>query len=276
MPDQFLPLLILGLVAGVMSGMFGIGGGIIIVPALTLLLGFDLLKATGTSLAALLMPVGLFAVIAYYRAGKLQILPAVLVAIGLLTGSGFGSTLVLHVLDPLTGKRLYGLFVLLMSWRFAEPRKVWAEYRQRKSGDATYTDSMEQSSQPVVTNRADLWSFRVILLVVGLFAGVLAGMFGIGGGIVIVPALILLLKFDQKEATGTSLAALLLPVSLPAVLDYYNAGKLDLLTALPVALGLLVGALFGARIALGLSTKTVKRLYGLFLFAVSLRFLFGS
>src|SRR5664279_1029360 len=91
MPDFPLALLILGVVAGVLSGMFGIGGGVVIVPILTAFFGFELRNATGTSLAALLMPVGIFAVIAYYRAGKLRIPVAVPVAAGLIIGRWLGA-----------------------------------------------------------------------------------------------------------------------------------------------------------------------------------------
>lgn len=113
----------------------------------------------------------------------------------------------------------------------------------------------------------------IALVIVGLVAGVAAGMFGIGGGVIIVPALVTLLKFDQKQAVGTSLAALLPPVSLGAVLSYYNEGLLDIAVAACVAVGLAGGAVIGARIALGLSSTTVKRLYGLFLVFVGLRFI---
>ncbi|MBZ0289332.1 MAG: sulfite exporter TauE/SafE family protein [Anaerolineae bacterium] len=113
-----------------------------------------------------------------------------------------------------------------------------------------------------------------ILLVLGLGAGVLSGMFGIGGGVIIVPALVALLHFDQKQAVGTSLAALLLPVSLGAVISYYQSGLLDLVVAVLVALGLVGGAFAGAKIALSLPSVTVKRLYGIFLLFVALRFIF--
>jgi len=99
-------------------------------------------------------------------------------------------------------------------------------------------------------------------------------MFGIGGGAVIVPALMALLAFDQKLATGTSLGALLLPVSLPAAYAYYEAGEINLATAAPLAVMLLIGAVFGARLTLGMQTKQVKRLYGIFLFVIAIRFLF--
>src|SRR5215207_6545779 len=118
-------LLVVGLAAGVLSGMFGIGGGVVIVPALTLLLSFDLNEATGTSLAALLMPVGIFAVLAYRRAGMLKFRIAVPVAIGLIFGAIVGAKIALSLPVP-TLQQLYGVFLLWIGWRFAEPRKFIA------------------------------------------------------------------------------------------------------------------------------------------------------
>jgi hypothetical protein len=256
-----LPLLVLGLVAGVASGMFGIGGGVVIVPVLVTLLGFDLHQANGTSLAALLMPVSIFAVLEYRRAGKLHIPTAAWVAVGLVVGGILGAQLALGLpVDDL--KRAYGVFLLYAAWRFAEPRKWLAEARHRQI-----------PAQPA--NAAAMTAPWYWLLLLGLGAGIAAGMFGIGGGLIIVPALVGLLHFDQKAAVGTSLAALLLPVNLGGVLLYYNAGKLDIGVAALVALGLVGGALAGARIALGLPTVTVKRLYGIFLLIIGLRFIFG-
>lgn len=255
-------LFIVGLLAGVLSGMFGIGGGVVIVPILTALFGFTLPQAVGTSLAALLMPVGAFAVIAYYRAGKLRLNVAVPVALGLIGGGLVGARLALS-LPTSTLQQLYGLFLLYASWRFAEPRKWWAEWRS----DQLPADDPEDAA---------VSASALLLLIVGLGAGVISGMFGVGGGIVIVPALVGLLHFDQKLAVGTSLGALLLPVGLGAVIEYHNAGLLDLGVAIAVALGLLFGALAGARIALSLPSTTIKRLYGIFLLFVGLRFLFGG
>src|SRR5690349_13047833 len=107
MPEQWVGLIIIGLIAGVASGMFGIGGGVIIVPALTILLGFGLKTAVGTSLAALLLPVSIFAVIAYYRAGKLRISTAAWIAGGLIFGAFVGAQIALS-LDTKTLQRLYG------------------------------------------------------------------------------------------------------------------------------------------------------------------------
>lgn len=268
MPDQWLILAIIGLTAGVFSGLFGIGGGVIIVPALTIFAGFGTVEAISTSLAALLLPVGIFAVIAYYRAGLLEIKSSALVAIGLLTTSYLGALITL-ALPVDTLRFLYGLFLLYVAWRFIEPRKLYREWQKNREAPATETPKTEESPPEFPDTP---W---YVILLVGLVAGLASGMFGIGGGAVIVPALVAILKYDQKLAVGTSLGALLLPVGLPGVLAFSNEGVLDFPVAAIVAVGLLIGAVFGARIALNLPSKTIKRMYGVFLVFVALRFIFG-
>jgi len=115
-----------------------------------------------------------------------------------------------------------------------------------------------------------------LLVALGLGAGVLAGMFGIGGGLIIVPGLMLLLKFDPKTAAGTSLAALVLPSGLLGALEYYRAGLIDLRAALIVAGGLFVGAYFGARFVIGVDPLIARRAYAIFLFAMGARLLFSA
>ncbi len=252
-------MLLVGLGAGVLSGMFGIGGGVVIVPVLVTL-GFGLQEAVGTSLAALLMPVGIFAAIAYYRAGKLKIAIAIWVALGLAAGALLGAQIALG-LDTEVLQKAYAVFLLYAGWRFAEPRKWLAERRANVTVPPTPEREMRNTN----------W---YIMLALGFGAGILSGLFGVGGGIVIVPALVGIMHFDQKMASGTSLGALLLPVGLGAAASYYQAGLLDVSAAVFVALGLTIGALGGARLALGMQSRTVKRLYGLFILAVAFRFLF--
>lgn len=264
MPDQWILLIVVGLVAGVFSGLFGIGGGLVIVPALTVFLSFSITQATSTSLAALLLPVAIFAVVAYYRAGLLDVRAAAIMAVGLLVMSWVGADLALN-LPAATLKRIYGVFLLYMSWRFIEPRQLYAEWRA-----GTVNNHPAETAQG---NKEVSW---VLILILGLVAGVFSGMFGIGGGAVIVPALVAFFKYDQKRAVGTSLGALMLPVGLPGVLRYADAGVLDLPVAAVVAFGLLFGAILGARIALGLPSRTVKQMYGVFLVFVALRFIFTA
>ncbi len=106
---------------------------------------------------------------------------------------------------------------------------------------------------------------------IGLAGGVLSGLFGIGGGLVIVPALILVMGKTIREATGTSLAALLLPVGILGALEYFRAGQVDVRLAVVLALGLLLGAWFGARLALGLPAELLQRAFGVLLVLVGVR-----
>ena len=110
-----------------------------------------------------------------------------------------------------------------------------------------------------------------LVAVIGLVGGILSGLFGIGGGLVIVPGLILLAGFPVAKAAGTSLAALLLPVGLFGALEYYRAGQVDLRAALLIAVGLLVGAYLGARIGTSLDPAVAQRGFGIFLLVVGAR-----
>jgi uncharacterized protein len=110
----------------------------------------------------------------------------------------------------------------------------------------------------------------VIGLITGLIAGVLSGLFGIGGGIVIVPALILALGFTQHKAQGTSLAALLLPVGALGAYKYYQDKNVDINAALAISVGLFTGALAGANIASGLDPITMRKIFALFLVAMAI------
>ena len=107
---------------------------------------------------------------------------------------------------------------------------------------------------------------------IGLLAGVLSGLFGIGGGIVIVPLLILLVGFTATQAVGTSLAALLLPVGAFGALEYWRAGQIDLRIAALLAAGLLLGAYVGARLGIALPVEVVQRGFGVLLVLVGVRF----
>jgi uncharacterized membrane protein YfcA len=108
-------------------------------------------------------------------------------------------------------------------------------------------------------------------LAVGLAAGVLSGMFGVGGGILIVPALVYLAGMPIKMATGTSLGALLLPVGLLGAWAYWKQGLLDPRASLGVAAGLFVGVYFGARITEMLAGPVVQRLFAALLAVVAVR-----
>ncbi len=116
----------------------------------------------------------------------------------------------------------------------------------------------------------------VLFLLIGLGAGVLSGLFGIGGGIVIVPALVLVARMAPLVATGTSLGALLLPVGALGAFEYYRRGNLNVNASLWVALGLFIGAWGGARLAHTIPQFYMKRLFAVFLVVVAARMWFSA
>ena len=252
----------IGFLAGIFAGLFGIGGGIVIVPALVLLAGFPLIKATGTSLAAIMLPVGILGVIAYYRARILDLRGAAFLASGLLMSVALGAWLA-HALPAEVVRKLYAIFCLYVSWTFIQ----LLEKLKRFKGESPLPEPEPES------NNGPHPHF-LALIGIGLVAGVMAGMFGIGGGNIIVPFLVLFLKYPPKRAIATSLAALLPPIGLPGVIYYYKAGTLDVRIAVLLAAGLLLGTVFGARINIQMPTSRIKMLYGIFLIFVAARFLF--
>lgn len=116
--------------------------------------------------------------------------------------------------------------------------------------------------------------FLVSCFSIGLIAGLMSGVFGVGGGIVIVPLLVLLFEFTQGKAVGTSLAALLLPVGLFAVFEYHRRGWVDWRAAGLLAAGLTLGAWLSARWATSIAPEHwLPKLFGVLLILVGLRFL---
>jgi uncharacterized membrane protein YfcA len=117
----------------------------------------------------------------------------------------------------------------------------------------------------------------LILFVTGIAAGLLSGMFGVGGGVIIVPVLVFFFSMNQQAASATSLIALLLPVGLLGVFEYYRAGKISvehIWFGLTIALGLFAGAFFGALLAIDLSSDLLKKLFAVFLVFVAIRLWF--
>lgn len=111
------------------------------------------------------------------------------------------------------------------------------------------------------------------LLAVGLVAGVFAGLFGIGGGLIIVPALLYIFRMSELDAIGTSLAALIPPVGLLGALAYYREGYINIGFAALIASGLFIGAYFGAKIVIALPQALLQRIYGAFLLIIAGRML---
>ena len=106
----------------------------------------------------------------------------------------------------------------------------------------------------------------ITLLLIGLAAGILSGLVGVGGGLIIVPALIFFLGYSQHQAQGTSLGLLLLPVGILAVINYYNKGQIDVKVVAVMSIAFVLGGWLGSKLALRLPADTVKKIFAIFLF----------
>ena len=247
-------ILILGIVAGIMSGLFGIGGGIVMVPSLIAIFGLGILNANATSLGAMLLPVGVFGVITYYKAGFINVRNALWISLGLFAGSFFGGEIAVSLDQKILSKLYAGILLYVAIGYFDIPKLL----RKKKS-------STDEPVVPLPAIDYPFWEF--VLLGVG--AGVFAGLFGKGGGIVIVPLLVKFFKYHPKAAAATSLAALQLPVGLPSVIVYAEAGYLNWVYAGLMAFGIVVGVFFGTKMAIKLSGAVFKKAYAVFLLGVA-------
>ncbi len=117
---------------------------------------------------------------------------------------------------------------------------------------------------------------QVLYIILGLIAGVLSGMLGIGGGIVLIPALVFIFGLTQHQAQGTTLALMVPPIGLLAALRYYQGGNVKLGMAGFICIGFFVGGLLGANLVQDLSEPLLRKGFAIFLLFVSLRMLFAK
>ncbi len=113
----------------------------------------------------------------------------------------------------------------------------------------------------------------LVLIIIGLIAGIFSGLIGIGGALIIIPALILFLHMDQYSAQGTSLAIMLPPIGLMAAFNYYKAGALNLKYAMVIAAAFFVGGYLGSRFALSIPVEILRKIFALVLIVIAIRML---
>lgn len=239
-----LALVGIGLVAGFLSGMFGIGGGIVIVPLLVLAARFGRRRAAGTSLAAI-VPSALVGVGSYAAAGHVDWLVALLLVAGSIVGAQIGAHL------------LHKLPVLAIRWAFI-----------------VFLAAVAVSLFLVVPSRDAQLALDVLpiigLIVLGFVTGVLSGILGVGGGIVIVPMLILLFGQSDLVAKGTSLA-MMIPTAISGTIGNLRKRNVDLPSALVVGLSACVTTALGAAAAIALDPRTASILFAVFLVVLIVR-----
>lgn len=235
-----------GVVAGFLSGLFGVGGGILIVPALVVLMRMDQRLAHGTSLAAVL-PIALSSTLGYTLGGKVDWPVAALLAAGAVAGAVGGT----HALRILPQRALALAFAGLLA--------------------ATAVRLLIDHSD--AGGRADLAAGSVAgLLLLGLASGVLAGLLGVGGGIIMVPAMVVLFRIPPAVAKGTSLAVIV-PTSIMGTWRNRRNGNADLPVAAVVGLAGVVSAFAASKISIGMSETVSNVLFSVLLLVVAARML---
>ena len=116
----------------------------------------------------------------------------------------------------------------------------------------------------------------ILVILIGIVAGILSGMFGIGGGIIIVPALVYLCGFSQLKAQGTSLAILLPPVGIFAFIEYYKKGQVNLQAGVLIVIFLVIGSVFGFKLAQNLPVEVMKKSFGILMLVISVKMIFSK
>ena len=116
----------------------------------------------------------------------------------------------------------------------------------------------------------------LLLLAIGIVTGIMAGMLGIGGALIMVPALVFIMGFSQYLAQGTSLAVMLPPIGIIAAYNYWKAGQVNLKFAIILAVAFIIGSYFGSKFALTLPQPVLKKIFGILLLAVAARMLLAK
>lgn len=231
-----------GLGGGLLSGLFGVGGGIVMVPLLGLVLGLDQHRAQGATLAAMLLPTGLPAVLQYRSRGVTSSLPLVGVLVLAFLFGIYGGSLVANRIPSAALRWGYSAFLVFLAVRTflrQEPAMV------------------DRGTEPF--DLTGLWTWG---LPIGLLAGVVSGLTGLGGAVVVIPLLASRFRMTQHEAQLTSLMMLLPPIGLPGVYVYAKAqGGLPWMVIGGVTLGFAAGALAGARVATRMQGAKLKQIY---------------
>ena len=236
----------IGVGAGFLSGMFGVGGGILVVPALVLMLRFDQRLANGTSLGAVL-PISISSLVTYWSHDNVDWSMALWLAIGALGGALLGTRWI-HVLPRRVLGYLFALMLVATAVRLFIP--------------------MSADGRDAITAVA-----AVALVLIGLVTGTLAGLLGIGGGVVMVPAMVVFFNELNVVAKGTSVAVII-PTSIMGTWRNWKADNVDLRVAGIVGVAGIVSAIGGGIIADHMSQDLSNILFASLVLVVAMRMIF--
>ena len=241
------PVLIgIGLAGGVVSGLIGVGGGIILIPLMVGLLGMTQHRAHGTSLA-IIVPTAFAATVRYASENPIDWTVAAALAATSVVFAAVGARLTAYI-NPARLRQLFGLVLLVAALRMFVPLQDVA---------LLHLEGGERVIAAVIT---------------GVVTGLVSGVMGVGGGIVMVPAMVILMGIEQVVAQGISLAVIV-PTALSGAVQHYRLGNVDVRRALTIGIGGVLGGLGGAHVAQLLPGPVLRGLFAAFLLYSSQRML---
>jgi len=253
---RIISMIIVGFAVGFMSGLLGIGGGTVMVPALVYLYGLSQHRAHGTSLA-FMFPVALYTSIFYAIYGQVDWLVALELMIGSVVGAAIGARICARV----SARRLRAYFGIFLAGVGA--RMLW---------DIRAALALTQHNPVIMGHMLSTHEPLGILVIIvtGIATGVLSGFFGVGGGVVMIPALSLLLGYPQTVAQGISLAVIV-PTSVAGSLIHTKHGNVNWTMAIWLAIGGIGGGWVGARLAnVVISESVLRAIFGMLMLVMGL------
>ncbi|QGU00197.1 hypothetical protein SYNTR_1603 [Candidatus Syntrophocurvum alkaliphilum] len=242
-------LIITGILAGILGAILGLGGGIIMLPAIQLLLGFEPLTAVGTTLVAIVFT-SISGAYGHYRAGNVLVKKAITIGAGGLIGIIVGSfvfkeyfTEDVSILTLLLGILFFGMCIRMAY----ESYKEWKIYNAKTNNDLL---------NKVKTNKQFLYP----LFILGIVTGCLTGMLGLGGGFILVPAILWILSLSPSVAVGTTLLAMF-PITAFGGAIKLMQGFVDIQAAILLGIGTIIGAQIGVKISSFISPLIFRLLF---------------
>lgn len=237
----------IGLSAGVFSGLIGIGGGAILIPLITGILKMKQLQASGTSLVIIICT-GITGAVTYTLNDSVDLMAAILLASTAILTARAGA----HYADALPEwklKRYFGFFLIIVTISLLIKPYLF------------------QIAGPVQG-----WIIIPVLLLAGIIAGFLSGMLGIGGGVIMVPAMVLIAGFTQQAAQGSSLLAII-PIGMVGAFTHWRLGNVNIVILPALIPGALIGTYLGASFANNISELTLRLLFAAVMLWTSLKYL---
>ncbi len=248
----------IGVATGLFSGLLGIGGGFVLVPAMTTVLRVPQREANGTSLVVIL-PVALVGALILGKSHEIDSAIALALAAGSVAGAAYGARLTQR-LSETNLRRAFGLLAVVIGLVMVGNAVLAALHLALPLGTGTRPTGLT------------LW---VTGIIVGGVAGVGSGLFGIGGGAIMIPAMVLLMALTQHAAQGTSLAVIL-PTALVGAFIHFRQGNIRPGRAAWVSAGGVLGAVAGAVVAVATSDQALRLLFGVYLWITGVAMLQGT